>query len=186
MRHSANHGSRSSRAWELTRMGVFISILLTAVLGVSAAPMQSRQDDATIRAILEIQGMEGSTRKAILAQLAEAKRKNPDLPASTWQEVEARVNGPALASQLSAVWMSTYTNAELKELLAFLRTQTGKKFIQGQQVLLAKASAAAGIWGMDVYAILQTKHPDRFPVDKKRDQKMRQMFQDALGNGVTK
>lgn len=64
---------------------------------------------------------------------------------------------PELDLYLARVWASAFTDDEMKDLITFFETDTGKKFSHSLPQVLAVQTAAAQQWGQSVNEELQEK-----------------------------
>jgi hypothetical protein len=71
--------------------------------------------------------------------------------------VEMVARRPELDAYLARVWASGFTNDEMRELIAFYTTDTGKKYAKLQPQLLAVQTAAAEEWAKSVAAELDAR-----------------------------
>jgi hypothetical protein len=71
--------------------------------------------------------------------------------------VEMVARRPELDAYLARVWASGFTNDEMRELIAFYTTDTGKKFAQLHPQVLAVQTAAAEEWAKSVAAELDAR-----------------------------
>lgn len=68
---------------------------------------------------------------------------------------EAKVTLSALYSAMADLYMKEFTHAEIQELIAFYKTDLGKKLSLKQAVISQKAISIGQHWGFDVQGIAQ-------------------------------
>ena len=68
---------------------------------------------------------------------------------------EARATLGGIYDKIAALYMEEFTHKEIKELIAFYKTDLGKKLAEKQLGLMQKAMMAGQTWGMEVQAIAQ-------------------------------
>lgn len=61
---------------------------------------------------------------------------------------------PELYTSMAKIYMEEFTHAEIKDLLAFYATPTGKKIADKSGVLSQKGMIAGQSWGMKIQALL--------------------------------
>ncbi|MEE9350083.1 MAG: DUF2059 domain-containing protein [Flavobacteriaceae bacterium] len=70
---------------------------------------------------------------------------------------EVKATFPTLYAAMAKIYKEEFTHAEVKDILAFYETSTGKKLASKTGVLSQKGMAAGQAWGMEVQAIM-AKH----------------------------
>ena len=68
---------------------------------------------------------------------------------------EARATLDDLYSDLADIYMKEFTHEDVKELVAFYKTDLGKKLASKQGLLAQKGMSAGQSWGMDLSQIAQ-------------------------------
>ena len=69
------------------------------------------------------------------------------------KEASATLDG--IYGKLADIYMKEFTQAEVKELIAFYKTELGKKLAKKQLDLAQKAMIIGQSWGMEIQAIAQ-------------------------------
>jgi hypothetical protein len=147
------------------------SLLLSSISSFAAG------DLAVAQRVVALSGMPEAARAQMRALEAEAKRKNPDLPGSTWEKVEKELYSPKMEEQMSRLWAETYATSELTQIEKFMGTPVGHKFFRNNQTLMPRLAASAALESIQLLDILQTEHPDRFPPDPHKDAQVKQLFE---------
>lgn len=61
---------------------------------------------------------------------------------------------PTLFKAMSKIYMEEFTHQEIKDILAFYATPTGKKMAEKSGILAQKGMAAGQAWGMEIQALI--------------------------------
>jgi uncharacterized protein len=95
--------------------------------------------------------------RAIIAESTQAlKRKNPSIPQKALDLLEEEVNAvideemPALKDQFAPLYHKYFTHAEIKDMIQFYSTETGKKTVQVMPVLIQEAMTMGRQWGLSL------------------------------------
>lgn len=78
---------------------------------------------------------------------------------------------PELDRELARIWAAGFTEDELNELIAFYKTETGKKFAALQPQMLAVGMSMAQQWGSSVNAELTRKVSDELRLNLAAEQR---------------
>ena len=82
----------------------------------------------------------------------ENKKKTADKKEAFIKEINETF--PELYTSMAKIYMEEFTHAEIKDLLAFYATPTGKKIADKSGVLSQKGMIAGQSWGMKIQALL--------------------------------
>lgn len=128
---------------------IVLTCLLTIVFSFSQAQEDNTFKNETI-AFLKTTGAGAAFENAITqigAMVPETSR------ASYVKEAQGTLGG--LYGKLADIYMAEFTHDEIKELMAFYKTDLGKKLAEKQLGLTQKAMAFGQTWGLEVQNIAQ-------------------------------
>lgn len=132
---------------------------------------------------ISLSGVSDAAHTQFRSLINDTRTKHPELPASTWDRVEKEAENPEFEQSLAKFWSDAYTTTELKQIVGFLTTPTGKKFFKNNPAMMQKLSATAALQSIKIYSLLQKLHPDKFPADPKQDAQIKQLFEVIQKNG---
>jgi uncharacterized protein len=135
-------------------------ILLLAALAVAVPAFAQTADSlprdsvkiALIRQILAETHAGDQAMVAIETSLPMQRAANPRIPAVFWDRMltETRAHRGDLETAVVAVYDRHFTADELRGLLAFYRTPTGRKLLQEQPAIIRESMEAGQQWGMEI------------------------------------
>lgn len=160
---------------------LWIAIALTVLTVTRSASADSKTPDLARQLIAET-GVLTQVRDQMRQLIKQTQAQNPTLPGSTFEALERELVSPKLEADMVAVWTKHFTTAELKQILAFVRTPTGRKFYRTSGMLSSQLGAVAGLAGFRLHGVLQKLHPQQFPKDEQAERAMREAFE-ALQSG---
>ena len=130
---------------QLRGMKTFLSLLLAAAF--FAAPHWARADEASHKAaaeqLLNQMEMEKVMNQSVDQMLAMQMKQNPAMAQFEGQMrafLQKYMSWAVVKDDLVKIYMSEFTEPEIKELMAFYQTPVGKKTIQKMPALLAKSA----------------------------------------------
>lgn len=106
---------------------------------------QTKQDK--IKELISLNGAFPLSKEAERNIIADYKKKYNHVPESAWKNIEKKVNINDLLNKVINIYDSRFSEKEIEELLAFYKTEVGKKLIQNE----------SKNWGMSV---MQTVNAD--------------------------
>ncbi|SNS28700.1 hypothetical protein SAMN04488503_0164 [Humidesulfovibrio mexicanus] len=135
---------------------VLLVLLVSCLASLASAEELTPEKRADIRALIEATDGAGAVRQKVNAlgdQAALAlRRKRPDTPERALELVrrevravlEEKLIGPGgLYDRLTPLYAKTFTHREIRELLAFYASPTGRKAVESMPGLSAESRAAA-------------------------------------------
>ena len=109
-----------------------IIVLLAVAATPTICPAQQTADSATIAAARDFITVSGAA-DAILAgaraNLPAQRQALPEIPEEFWTRFEERMtrDAPALADSIAMIYARTFTLQELKDIVAFFKTPSGRR-----------------------------------------------------------
>ncbi len=131
------------------------TIVLIAVAGlptICLAQEAQTIDSVTIEAARDFIRMSGAV-DAILAgtraNIPAQRQALPEIPEEFWVRFENRMtrDAPALADSIAMIYAKTFTLQELRDIVAFFKTPSGRRLVQVQPQLITETSAIGQRWG---------------------------------------
>ena len=125
---------------------VFLTFVVIFLANIASAQDSFKADALKV---IEMSGAAGPMQMAkeqIMQSIPEAKKSefSKDFDASL----------PALYDKLAAIYMETYSPADVKAMLAFYQSPVGKKISASAGELFKKSTAAGQEWGIDLQTIM--------------------------------
>lgn len=129
-------------------------ILLVCLFAIAITTQLNAQDNTEFKKetveFLKLTGT-GAAFEDAIAQIGAM------VPAEKKEAYTKEANGTliGLYDKMAELYMAEFTQAEIKELVAFYNTDLGKKLAEKQLVLTQKAMMFGQSWGMEVSGIAQ-------------------------------
>ena len=145
---------------------VICALLMAACLGAADAKAdEAKRDD--IRKLLVLMGTQKMAHQA-MAQMSEAMRKaTPGLTDQFWDEFLDEANTKDLVEMCIPAYENNLKPQDIKGLIAFYESETGRAFTAAQPKILQETMAAGQMWG----AALGKKIAERIAAEKQKEKK---------------
>lgn len=112
-----------------------------------AAAPEGKAREADIRKLMALSGA-GQLGAQMAQQLMQALRPMvPDAPESFWNEFSARVHPDDIVDLVVPIYAKHFTAEDVKNLIAFYESPTGRKLTNVQPVILQESMAVGQQWG---------------------------------------
>jgi hypothetical protein len=167
----------------MTRVCLLVFTWLFLSQGLLADELTS-QKTADIRKLLEVIGAARLAAQVMNTQIQdmlgrlneaarpEEKMSEEELRAvnSQWVElIQESVDAPAgLMERLVPIYSAHFTRSEIRDLLAFYRTKTGRKYLEVLPSMTAEASEAGREWGESLGKELRKRWHDAHPREESQ------------------
>jgi hypothetical protein len=133
----------------LAAIGVMV-VLGGAVQAAEDAPKQETQKQKDIRKLLTITGS-GELGQQVMGQMmANFKKSMPQVPEKFWSDFMKEVHTSELVDLIVPVYDRNLTHDDVKELIRFYETPTGKKFVTVLPKITQESMAVGEKWGRDL------------------------------------
>lgn len=138
----------------LAAIGVIV-VLGGAVQAAEDAPKQETQKPETqkqkdIRKLLTITGS-GELGQQVMGQMmANFKKSMPQVPEKFWSDFMKEVHTSELVDLIVPVYDRNLTHDDVKELIRFYETPTGKKFVAVLPKITQESMSVGEKWGRDL------------------------------------
>ena len=127
----------------LAAMGVLV------ILG-GAVHAEESQKQKDIRKLLKITGS-GELGQQVMGQMmANFKKTMPQVPEKFWSDFMKEVHTDELVDLIVPVYDRNLTHDDVKELIRFYETPTGKKFVSVLPKITQESMAVGEKWGRDL------------------------------------
>lgn len=150
-----------------------IPILLHFVILFTAAPEPSQE--SLLRQILQEQGVLRNMRSGLEAQIEVTRKKNPWLPPSTVDALEAAIREDQMVRDLLPIWSKQFSAQDMQEILRFTKSPAGRKYLQYNQRIAAESGLVLSLYGLGLYKILVKLHPDKFKPSPDMENQIKEM-----------
>ncbi|HXU68970.1 MAG TPA: DUF2059 domain-containing protein [Polyangia bacterium] len=133
----------------LAAIGVMV-VLGGAVQAAEDAPKQETQKQKDIRKLLTITGS-GELGQQVMGQMmANFKKSMPQVPEKFWSDFMKEVHTSELVDLIVPVYDRNLTHDDVKELIRFYETPTGRKFVTVLPKITQESMAVGEKWGRDL------------------------------------
>ncbi len=128
---------------------VLAAIGVLAVLG-GAVHAQETQKQKDIRKLLKITGS-GELGQQVMGQMmTNFKKSMPQVPEKFWADFMKEVHTDELVDLIVPVYDRNLTHDDVKELIRFYETPTGKKFVSVLPKITQESMTVGEKWGRDL------------------------------------
>ncbi len=118
-----------------------------ALLCAFAAPAHADKKD-DIRKLLRLTGS-GDLGKQVATQLLGTfKAQNPKVPQKFWDDFAKEIKAEDLIEMVVPIYDKHLSHEDIKVVIAFYETPTGKRFVKSLPQLTQESMAAGQKWGM--------------------------------------
>lgn len=142
----------------LVRFAAAVTVLALCSLPAALAAQQPADPDAEkstlVRQLLERMGAADQLVAAMEAGLPAQRAANPRIPAVFWDRflAEARERRGELVDSLVPIYTRTFTIDDLRAIVAFYDSPTGRRLLETQPALMREATALGQAWGSRIGA----------------------------------
>lgn len=128
-------------------LGLALAIALSTLLVSQPALATDKEKKADIEKLLQATGA-ADMGKLMLDQLMDSLRTAmKDVPSDYWDEFKKSADLNELMAEMVPIYDKNFSHAEIKDMLAFYATPTGKKVIKMMPVVTQEAMKAGQRWG---------------------------------------
>jgi uncharacterized protein len=130
-----------------------VALLLScsvATLAHAEPPAKLRSESAKekdIRRLLQLTGAAALGAQVMSQMLDTFKTTMPNVPANFWTELSKELNPDELVERVIPVYDKQLTGPEIKDLIQFYETPTGKKLIKVMPAITQESMAIGKEWG---------------------------------------
>jgi uncharacterized protein len=126
------------------------AIGVLVVLGGAVHAQQPTQKEKDIRKLLKITGS-GELGQQVMAQMmTNFKKAMPQVPEKFWSDFMKEVKTDELIELIVPVYDRNLSEGDIKELIRFYESPTGKKFVSVLPKITQESMAVGEKWGRDL------------------------------------
>ena len=139
---------------------IFRNLLCIAVLLVASfvVKAQTEPSDADIIKMQQVNGSAGSISAMYPQIVAQLKSAKPGVTDEQWAAVKKEVFDVELvelSKQLIPIYKKHFTQEEVKAIIAFYESPTGKKLAEQTPLITVESMQISQVWGMGLFAKIQ-------------------------------
>ena len=130
---------------------------LILIFAITSLLYEANAQDAayksTLKTMLDVSGSNETFKAAIDQMVGIAKQSNPNVPDEFWKELTLEVTNTSLndiVDLLAPVYAKHLDIDDLKGIIGFYKTPTGKKFASKQPLIAQESMLVGQQWGMDL------------------------------------
>jgi uncharacterized protein len=128
-------------------------LILVFALLPTLAFAQKKMDPAKekdIRHLLELTGAATLGAQVMNQMLQTFRQTMPNVPADFWPELQKELNPNELVERVIPVYDKQLNGGEIKDLIKFYETTTGKKLIKVMPAITQESMEIGKAWGRDI------------------------------------
>ena len=122
-----------------------LCLLFTA--GYAQTPAAAPSKRADIIRLLRLTGAAQGATQALDLMLPSLRESMPEVPEQVWQECRTEVRESDMIELTYQIWDKHFTHQEIRDLIRFYETPTGRKIIRETPVLQQEILIAGKTWG---------------------------------------
>jgi len=129
-------------------IGIGMLVLMASLNLFGQAEAEYRK---TLEEMFEVSGTEESYKVAITQMVGMMKQQYPNVDAAIWEEFEKEFLNTSLndlVEMLVPVYSKHMTQADLKNVIAFYQTPTGKKYADKTPLIMQESMQVGQEWGV--------------------------------------
>ncbi len=130
-------------------------IFLFYVLFLSAAFSQSKEED--IVRLMEMTGSADMGMQIMQNMITQFKQILPEVPVEYWDQFMDKVSPEDMIKMVVPIYDRHLSHEEIKDIIAFYETPTGRKLIQQLPLITAESMAAGQEWGQQLGMEIQNQ-----------------------------
>lgn len=144
------------------------ALVMATVLQGFAIAAETTPPEKVARELLEVSGATKMA-PAVTEQLIQQQRKTmPDIPETFWKELLQDINPEELNEKMSEIYAKYFSIDEMKEIIAFYKTEAGKKFTVRLPEIAEESRDAFREWTMALRMKI-TKKLEKTDLKKMRE-----------------
>lgn len=142
-----------TKTMKKTMTPVLVALLLACSSAAAAqdraAPAQvDAQKAAIIRELLALSGSMRLGNEMIAMLLDAVKRSSPDIDPAILDRLQAKMDVRELENEMVAIYDRHFSTEDLRTVLAFYKTDTGRRVLERMPLVMKEGAAAGQQWGM--------------------------------------
>lgn len=154
---------------EISMKTLLRALLLALTFTLVAAPATAQDKGAKVTAkkksakakdiqkLIKLTGMKNMMSPFIDQMFTQVKAYYPDVPDKEWKRLRSKVDLDELTQQIGGVYDEEFTHKEIKEIIKFYETPTGKKTLTKMPIIMQKSQMLGQQWGMKVGQMIDSE-----------------------------
>jgi hypothetical protein len=147
--------------------------LLATVAWSSAAHAQETAKQQDIRRLLKMTGSAELGSQVLTQMLSNMKKSLPNVPEAFWTDVAQEIHTEELVSLIVPIYDRNLSQDDVRELIKFYGSPTGKKFVSVLPKITEESMAVGQTWGNQlvqkvIAKLQQSQQQQATPADKSK------------------
>ncbi len=131
-------------------MKVHLQIFLLLAVIAAAVPAQDNEKREDIRRLLELTGSAELGIDIMEQMIDNYKMSFPEVPSEFWDNFMKEVRPDDLINLIIPIYDRYFTHREIRGIIAFYETDTGKKLIRVLPLIQQDSYDAGAAWGLEI------------------------------------
>jgi hypothetical protein len=129
-------------------------VLIITIFAISSLHLNAQQTavEQDVRQLLELTGAAKLGIQAMEMMITQFQQGAPDAPNEFWTEFKKEIKPESLVNLLVPIYKKHFTQAEIKQLIAFYQTPIGKKVTATLPAVTQESMVAGQQWGQQIGA----------------------------------
>ncbi|WP_341838284.1 DUF2059 domain-containing protein [Chitinophaga pollutisoli] len=129
---------------------LLFTLLLAAV--ATGASAQESAKTIKIRVLLSLNGASRVGMNTVKQMLAQYQKAYPSVDTAVWTRIAGYYNEKDLANLLVPIYERYFSEKDVDGMIAFYKSDAGKKMVEMMPHITAESQVAGKIWGEDIAA----------------------------------
>lgn len=130
---------------------------IVLVLIMFTLPLYSQNKEKDIYRLMEISGSADLGTQVMYAIIEQYKEIIPDVPDEYWNMVLKEFSSDELIQLIVPIYDRYFTHEEIKDIIKFYETPTGKKMVENLPFITQESMNAGQQWGMEIGERIQNE-----------------------------
>lgn len=129
---------------------LFSLILFTSALSFGQASSTYKE---TLKKMMEVSGSQETYKAAVTQMISIFKQQKSGVPEAFWDEfsvIAYKAAGEELLNMLLPIYQKNLSENDVKNIIAFYQTPSGKTFAEKTPLIMQESMAAGQQWGMKI------------------------------------
>jgi len=134
-----------------TLLFIFMAIIfLSPTVSRASEGGDTRSAESVARDLLEASGLKKMSAQAAERLVLLRKKAMPDIPEHFWEDFKREVRPKVLDEKIIPIYVKYFSIEEMKSLIAFYRSEIGKKFLSKIPQITKDSMQASREWNMEL------------------------------------
>ena len=145
---------------------LILALVLIPSLSFAQKKSMDPAKEKDIRRLLELTGAATLGAQVMNQMLQTFRQTMPNVPADFWPELQKELNPNELVEKVIPVYDKHLSAQELKDIIKFYETPSGKKLLAAQPAIMQDSSVVGQEWGREIGERVMKKLKEK-GLDKK-------------------